>query len=306
MNYNTTYNKIVTDKNFMETIQHGTSDYPFHFYYDNLALFDFNCIDWHWHTEFEFVYVQKGTVTFCIGEEQITLPEGNAVFINSKMLHQYYSEDTAIVPNFVCLPTFIAPIGTRIYTQYVQPVVSSTIGYQVFSPALPWQKEILAILQDIFKQQESDSAIELITSSLLQKLWAIFWEHINSVLLNQQENHSTQSLIKLQLMMQYIHTKYPSPISLSEIAQNAGLSKSSALNYFHKFLKMTPVNYLISYRLKKSSELLMTTDLKIVAVAQKTGFENIGYFCKTFKTHYGLTPTEYRENKLSASKITII
>ena len=56
MNFNTSYNKIITDENLMETLQHGTTAYPFKFYYDNLRLYDFNCIEWHWHTEFEFVY----------------------------------------------------------------------------------------------------------------------------------------------------------------------------------------------------------------------------------------------------------
>lgn len=41
------YNKIITDENLMETIQHGDKEYPFRFYYDNLALFDFNCVNWH-------------------------------------------------------------------------------------------------------------------------------------------------------------------------------------------------------------------------------------------------------------------
>ena len=71
MNYNTTYNKILTDENMMETIQHGSKEYPFHFYYDNLELFDFHCIEWHWHTEFEFVYVETGTVYFGISDKQL-------------------------------------------------------------------------------------------------------------------------------------------------------------------------------------------------------------------------------------------
>lgn len=33
----------------METVSHGSLDYPFHFYYENMDMFDFNCIDWHWH-----------------------------------------------------------------------------------------------------------------------------------------------------------------------------------------------------------------------------------------------------------------
>lgn len=291
------YNKIITDENLMETIQHGDKEYPFRFYYDNLALFDFNCVNWHWHTEIEFVYVQSGTVTFCIGTEQITLSEGNAVFINSKVLHEFYSEDNAVIPNFVCYPTFIAPIETQIYNQYVQPIISSTISYQIFSPVLPWQKEILDILQEIFTQQNSACAKELITSSLLQKLWAVFFEHIDTTHLNQQQDHSAQSQIKLQVMMQYIHTNYSSQIALSDIAQSAGISKSSALSFFHKYLKMAPVSYLILYRLKKASELLITTDLKLVEIAYATGFNNIGYFCKQYKIHYGITPTEYRKLK---------
>lgn len=291
------YNKIITDENLMETIQHGDKEYPFRFYYDNLALFDFNCVNWHWHTEIEFVYVQSGTVTFCIGTEQITLSEGNAVFINSKVLHEFYSEDNAVIPNFVCYPTFIAPIETRIYNQYVQPIISSAISYQIFSPVLPWQKEILDILQEIFTQQNSACAKELITSSLLQKLWAVFFEHIDTTHLNQQQDHSAQSQIKLQVMMQYIHTNYSSQIALSDIAQSAGISKSSALSFFHKYLKMAPVSYLILYRLKKASELLITTDLKLVEIAYATGFNNIGYFCKQYKIHYGITPTEYRKLK---------
>ena len=41
MDYNKTYNKILTDEDFMEIKQHGSSDYPFQHYYDELELFEF-------------------------------------------------------------------------------------------------------------------------------------------------------------------------------------------------------------------------------------------------------------------------
>ena len=56
------YNKIHTDEDFMEIKQHGSSDYPFQYYYDDLELFDFHCIEWHWHREFEFLYVESGQI----------------------------------------------------------------------------------------------------------------------------------------------------------------------------------------------------------------------------------------------------
>ena len=36
------YTKIITDENLMETIPHGSQDYPFRYYYEHLAQFDFN------------------------------------------------------------------------------------------------------------------------------------------------------------------------------------------------------------------------------------------------------------------------
>ena len=84
MEFNTFYNKIQTDESMMETIQHGNSEYPFQLYYDDLALFDFHCVEWHWHVEFEFVFVQEGTATFWVGEKQFSLGQGTGIFINSK------------------------------------------------------------------------------------------------------------------------------------------------------------------------------------------------------------------------------
>ena len=78
-------NKIVTDENLMESAKHGTDSYPFKCYFEKLSQFDFHCIDWHWHTEWEFVYVESGNMTVCVGESMFSLSEGNGIFINSKI-----------------------------------------------------------------------------------------------------------------------------------------------------------------------------------------------------------------------------
>ena len=98
MNINTTYTKIITGEDLMETAQHGSTLYPFQFYYEDLSVFDFNCIEWHWHTELEFIYIESGTVTLWIGEYQFHLTEGNGIFINTKVLHRLYSPSKALIP----------------------------------------------------------------------------------------------------------------------------------------------------------------------------------------------------------------
>ena len=295
MNYNTTYNKILTDENMMETIQHGSKEYPFHFYYDNLELFDFHCIEWHWHTEFEFVYVETGTVYFGISDKQFALSEGQGVFINSKILHRYFSQGNAIVPNFVLMPYFIAAQDSLIYQKYVLPIMSSPMDYQIFSQDIPWQAQALSLMREIMAAQEKASDVELVNSYLIQKIWHILYQKTDVEHMGKKENYSASSQARLQLMMQYIHQDFAYNISLSDIADQAKVSKSTALNLFQRYLGISPVTYLINYRLQEAAKLLASTEKKVTVISKDTGFDSVDYFCKAFKKYYKLTPTEYRK-----------
>ncbi|MDD7210458.1 MAG: cupin domain-containing protein, partial [Lachnospiraceae bacterium] len=176
MNINTNYTKILTDENLMETVQHGNSSYPFQFYYEDLSVFDFNCIEWHWHTELEFIYIESGTVTFWIGEDQFKLSEGDGIFINTKVLHRLYSPSKALIPNFVFMPSFIAACDSFIYQKYILPVISSSLSFLIFHKEVCWQARALTVMQQIISAQDSAASKELITVSLLQNLWQEIFE----------------------------------------------------------------------------------------------------------------------------------
>lgn len=45
----TGFTSVQIDETLRETISHGTPDYPFRFYDENMDMFDFRCIDWHCH-----------------------------------------------------------------------------------------------------------------------------------------------------------------------------------------------------------------------------------------------------------------
>lgn len=298
MDHHTLYNKIVTDESLMETVKHGANNYPFKYYFEKLSQFDFHCIEWHWHTELEFVYMESGTMTLWVGESQLELSEGTGIFINSKVLHQFYSPNEAVIPNFLCMPSFIAPENSLIYQKYVHPIISSSLAFQVFQQNVSWQIEALSIIKQIFTAQNKSSTCELATSALIQKLWLTIYENTDTTRLKEQINDAGSAQARLQLMMQFIHQHYSQDISLEEIACYAKISKSTALNLFNRFLHSTPINYLIGYRLKEAGLLLTKTEKKINTISYETGFHNVDYFCRLFKKNYHVTPTEYRKKKL--------
>ena len=133
------------------------------------------------------------------------------------------------------------------------------------------------------------------TVSSLLDLWRLIYEI--SAPARQVWEHSTTSLTRsrLQMIMQYIHTNYAHQITLDDLASVVSLSKSSVLVLFKQNLHISPINYLIVYRLKCAARLISDTEKSVCAIAADTGFDNIGYFCRKFKSLYGMTPSEYRK-----------
>ncbi|MDD6587981.1 MAG: AraC family transcriptional regulator [Anaerobutyricum hallii] len=277
----------------METTLHGDEAYPFRYYYENLALFDFNCVDWHWHNELEFVYVECGDVSIDIGDAHFILHTGQGIMINSKALHRFQSESDAIIPNFLFKPSFIAPAESLIYAKYVSPILASSLEYFVFREDIAWQSHALDLIKNIIILQDTDRNRELSVSIQLQKLWLLLLE--NLTIISSDNKAAVISRTRLQLMMQYIHTHYSENISLEDIAGSAAIGKSTALHLFQDNIKMTPVNYLIKYRLKQAAILLSGTAKKITVISSTIGFNNVDHFCRSFKKIYGITPTDYRK-----------
>ncbi len=295
MKINDKYTKILIDETLRETVSHGSEEYPFKYYYEDIWLFDFHCIDWHWHSEVEFVFLEKGKGRFFAGSESYVLSEGMGIFINTHVIHRFEAEKSAVIPNIVFSPTLLAPEGSLIYRKYVLPVLDSLSDCIVFSTEVPWQKSALDSLVSVFEIQERESGCEIKTAELLLKLWSIIYENVDLKEKTAVSYASAHTQAQLQIMMQYIHKNYFDGISLEDIARAVSLSKSSALNIFNRYLKTSPISYLVNYRLKRAAALLTSTENSVYSIAHDTGFENAGYFCRKFKGLYEMTPGEYRK-----------
>ncbi len=289
------YGRIRTDETLRETVCHGSDEYPFKYYNEDIWLFDFHCIDWHWHSEVEFVFIEKGTAEFLVGSGRYVLTEGTGIFINSQVIHRFEASESVIIPNIVFSPSLLSAEDSLIYRKYIQPLLDSSIECLIFSPEVPWQKEVLKNLLSVFDVQDTESIGEIKTVELLLKIWETVYENANISESIPAAKATAHTQAQLQIMMQYIHKNYSKHITLADIAQTVSVSKSSALNIFNKYLRISPVSYLINYRLKRAAKLLASTDSSIYSIASNTGFENVGYFCRSFKELFGVTPSEYRK-----------
>ncbi len=290
MAHQTSYPKILTDETMKEVAHHGNPEFPLGYYVEDIWEFDFHCVDWHWHPEVEVIYVLEGTATVLAGSGSYRLSAGTAAFLNSQVIHCFRSEGSTIVPNLVFSPEIIAPAQSLLYRKFIAPVLHSGMDIQVFSPETAEDRAVLHCLREVIAHQEQRSPSELRTVLLLMALW----EAIGSRIEGSPETCSLRAQAQLQRMMQYVHTHYAQKVTLEELAGEVSISKSSAMKLFRQYLHTSPIDYLIGYRLKQAAKLLTTTRSSVSAIAEQTGFENVGHFCRKFKAVFFKTPSQYR------------
>lgn len=101
-------------------------------------------------------------------------------------------------------------------------------------------------------------------------------------------------------MIRYMHEHYASPLSLTEIAKQFYMSPYHVSRKFSQYTGFQFTEYLVWLRIKKARELLAETSMRVVDVAQESGFNNLAHFQRVFKRLLRCTPLQYR--KLHAGK----
>ena len=120
-----------------------------------------------------------------------------------------------------------------------------------------------------------------------------------STFLHDSKGHSRANTGQtyVQKSIEYIASNYSYPITVEDIADYVGLSRSQLFRSFRSVMGQSPKEYLTEFRLRQASYLLENTNLSITAIANSVGFDNSLYFSKTFHRQKGTTPSDYRLKK---------
>lgn len=109
-------------------------------------------------------------------------------------------------------------------------------------------------------------------------------------------NESGTALKPLAHILDYIAANYRQPITLDDIAKYTFVSKSHINSLFIKHLGVTPMQYVMSLRIKRAQELLCSTNITIKRIAVDCGFKDDRSLIYAFKTHCDMTPQQLRSS----------
>ncbi|WP_100405248.1 response regulator transcription factor [Bacillus solitudinis] len=98
----------------------------------------------------------------------------------------------------------------------------------------------------------------------------------------------------MESALSYIHHHYTSELTLQMVADHIHISRNYFSILFKQFRDQKFIDYVIELRIKKATELLMNTSLKVYEVAARSGFKDVKYFSKLFKRITGYSPVDFR------------
>ena len=100
---------------------------------------------------------------------------------------------------------------------------------------------------------------------------------------------------KIQMAIGYIQEHFAENLTVNVLAEHYGMSPNYFSSMFKKEMSRSAVNYITELRINQARELLYHSELSVVDISKKVGYEDSQYFFRVFKKYLGMTPLQYQE-----------
>jgi AraC-like DNA-binding protein len=130
----------------------------------------------------------------------------------------------------------------------------------------------------------------------LLRIVTLLSEAFDTPTINQNDPH-LKYYAEIRQAEEYIRWNYRLKLYVPELAGLFNMSTGFFNKLFKKYLKQTPIQYQINYRLEKSKELLFHTSKTVREISYECGFNSDTYFETLFTKYKGKSPTQYRKEQ---------
>lgn len=249
---------------------------------------------WHYHPEFEIVFVRKGSGRRHIGNHISNYEEGELVFIGPNLPHTGFGygvigEHEEIViqldENFLGKSFLSIPEMEEIKFLFEK----AKLGICFLGET---QKVIAEKLEKMLLLSPFERLIELLiifrTMATTQEFKLLNAHGTRFDFKHQDEQ-------RINEVYSFIEQNYKQAIDIQEVADLVSLTVPSFCRYFKKMTHITFTDFVNEFRVNQACRMLVANH-PVTNVCFDSGFNNVSHFNKTFKNITGKNPRQYRED----------
>lgn len=248
---------------------------------------------WHFHPEYELVFIIGATGTRHVGEHISTFQESDLVLIGSNIPHLNF--DYGVKTEYQKVVVHLNKEFVETHFNGVPELAPITKLFQLSQYGLAINGDIKKrIGEKLFELEDLNSFQQYLQ---LVEVFQLLADTSGIELLHKQpyrNKFSERDQGRLRSIYTYVEKNYNQKIKLNEAAEISNMTKEAFCRYFKKASSYTFVEFLNRYRISQSKRILMSGKSVSDACFQ-TGFESLSYFNRTFKKVTNENPRDFRK-----------
>ena len=251
-----------------------------------------NTFLWHYHPEFELVYVEADAGIRHVGRHISTYTQHDLVFIGGNLPHlnfdyrlrsDYHQIVIQLRTDFLGTAIGVAPelegIGRLFreaaygiaFSGETKTAVAGLIKEMITMPALDQLLNLILVLQRLADSRER--------------------QRLNDDL--ESRNFILKDKIRMGSVYEYIDAHYDRDPDVNAVARKVHLTTPAFCRYFRRQTNMTFTAFVNQYRVERAKNLLMQNH-NVSETCYAVGLDSLSYFNKLFKELTGENPSDFR------------
>jgi AraC-like DNA-binding protein len=250
------------------------------------------------HDEIEVNFLDRGTLTYLIGGERVTVHPRRVTAFWAAVPHQIIAVDRATYYYVVTVP-----FGWVLQWGLPEQLMTALTQGQIVVDS---NADRAKLDQRLFEQWHEDVELapEANRQIVVLELRARLLRLANSVMDSRPPLKAVAeatsprlqtNLEKAETMACFVARNYTSRIQIKDIAECVALHPDYAATLFRKTFGTTLNALMTRHRVAHAQRKLVTSDDRIVNIAQDSGFDSLSRFNRAFKQLAGTTPRDYRK-----------
>ena len=274
-----------------ELINRGNEGFPFEYYYLNSDHQRY-VMPYHWHMDYEIVHVISGELPIHAGGKFVKLTDGDCILVPPGAIHGSMPPKG----NYECVVFDIS---------------------RLFLLGSPSQKALISFWEMrngepivILKDEPLNSSVETFFSAMretgeplhgrvlraagaLLSVFGYFYEEFPNIPGAQRDKTE-----RVKRVISFIKENYTARITLNDLSVAVGLNREYLCREFKAVIGMSPICFLIEYRVEQSKKILLSPTGSVTEAAMSSGFSDISYYIKKFTSLNGCTPLQFRHARV--------
>jgi AraC-like DNA-binding protein len=257
--------------------------------------------------DYLLIYIQEGHCLIHVEGVDYHCQAGDFCLIQPRDLHTLQGKTDTITP-YAHLDIFYNPrreesfpsrpgqVDLSLVRHLIQPRLNDVHGIFVpvtFQPSQPVRFRDL-MLKMIATWQHTDPLSQLEAQHIATEV----------ILLLLKDYYASKHVVaqvpqSLSWIASYLSFHMSESLSVADMAKRAQLSPTHFSVVFRRHFGVSPHRYLLLMRVRHAEELLKSTDLSLLHIAEYTGFSDVHHFSKAFKKITGIAPGAFRKGAMS-------